>query len=170
MRDFLTAKADAGLSRGSVSNLLVPLRAMLNTAGEDGINSGNPAARLGRALPKRPARIVRALTAEELARVLAVARRMYPEHAVLLHVLAGTGLRLGEAIALQWGDLDVAGGFLEVNRSCQYRAHRLYIGSPKSGQERRGDVPGQLMGWLREAGLRAVRLHDLHHTYGVLLV
>jgi integrase len=217
IRDFLTAKAAAGLSRGSLSNLLVPLRAMLNTAVEDELLSGNPAARLGRALPKKPARIVRALTADELARVLALARRLYPKHADLLHILAWTGLRLGEAVALQWGDLDLSGRFLEVNRSAQYRAHRLHIGTPKSGQERRVDVPTVLVDRLRErrslreaeaalagrelsswvfpapsdeakpmnpvflrykvwyrllaeAGLRAVRLHDLRHTYAVLLL
>lgn len=217
VRDFLSGKAHAGLARGTVANLLVPLRAMLNTAVEDGVIPGNPAARLGRALPKRPARIVRALAAEELAGALAVARRLYPEHADLLHVLAWSGMRLGEAVGLQWGDVDVAGGFLEVNRSVQYRAHRLYIGSPKSGQERRVDIPRQLMERLRErrslreaeaalagralspwvfsapsddakpmnpaflrykvwyrvlleAGLRSVRLHDLRHTYAVLLL
>jgi integrase len=79
-----------------------------------------------------------------LARVLAVASKLYPEHADILHVLAWTGLRLGEACALQWDDLDGAGGFLEVRRTVGVRGRRLLVGAPKSGQARRVDLPATL--------------------------
>jgi integrase len=58
--------------------------------------------------------------------------------------------RLGEACALQWDDLDVAGRFLEVRRTVSYRAQRCIIGSPKSGQARRVDVPEALVARLHE--------------------
>ncbi len=141
------------LSRATLTNILIPLRAMLNAAVDDGKITANPAVRLGRfsrGLTDKEARKVSALSAEELARVLAVAVKLYPDYADLLHVLAWTGLRLGEACALQWGDLDVAGGFLEVRRTVSYRGYRLLVGAPKSGQARRVDLPAALVGRLRE--------------------
>ena len=143
----------APLSRATLANILIPLRAVLNAAVDDGKIPGNPAVRLGRfsrGLSEREARKVQALTAEELARVLAVASKLYPDHADILHVLAWTGLRLGEACALQWDDLDQAGGFLEVRRTVGLRGRRLLVGAPKSGQARRVDLPVALASRLAE--------------------
>ena len=220
IRELLAAKSSSGLSRGTLQNVLIPLRAMLNAAVDDGKIPANPAVRLGRysrGLTEREARKVAALTAAELSHLLATAEKDYPDHADLLTVLAWTGLRLGEACGLQWGDLDFKGHFLEVSRSIHYRAHRVLIGAPKSGQARRVDLPAVLVArlrtrqsvwqaeaavegrelspwvfpaptdpnkpinpahlrfkvWyrlLRHAGLRAVRLHDLRHTYASLLL
>jgi integrase len=134
---------------------------MLNAAVDDGRIPGNPAVRLGRysrGLTEREARKVTALTAPELAIVLGAALKHYPEHAGVLHVLAWTGLRLGEACGLQWGDLDVAGGFLEVRRAIAYRQHRgILVGAPKSGQARRVDVPRALVARLVERRSISVR-------------
>jgi len=141
------------LSRSTLANILIPLRALLNAAVDDGKIASNPAVRLGRfsrGLNEREARKVEALTAEELACVLAVASKLYPESADILHVLAWTGLRLGEACALQWGDIDVAGRFLEVRRTIGLRARRLLVGAPKSGQARRVDLPAVLASRLGE--------------------
>lgn len=152
LRELLAAKAASGLSRSTLQNILIPLRAMLNSAVDDGKLPGNPAVRLGRfsrGLTEREARRVTALTAEELARLLTLASRDYPENADLLHVLAWTGLRLGEACGLQWSDIDLAGHFVEVNRAVAYRAHRVQIGAPKSGQARRVDLPSALVARLR---------------------
>ena len=151
-----TKEADARpqpLARATLANILIPLRAMLNAAVDDGKIPGNPAVRLGRfsrGLNEREARKVQALTAEELARVLAVALKLYPEHADILHVLAWTGLPLGEACALRWDDVDQAGGFLEVRRTVGLRGRRLLVGAPKSGQARRVDLPTALAARLAE--------------------
>ena len=59
----------------------------------------------------------RALTAPELQLVLETAEAHAPDWADLLYTLAWTGLRLSEASGLQWGDVDFAGQFLDVNRS-----------------------------------------------------
>lgn len=143
----------APFSRATLTNIVIPLRAMLNAAVDDGKIPANPAVRLGRfsrGLAAGEARTVTVLTAEELTRVLAVAVKLYPDYADLLHVLAWTGLRLGEACALQWGDLDAAGGFLEVRRTVSYRGYRVLVGAPKSGQARRVDLAAALVARLRE--------------------
>jgi integrase len=47
-----------------------------------------------------------------------------------------TGLRQGEILALEWGDIDSHGGFIEVRRT-NYLGH---IGTPKNGKTRRVDM------------------------------
>jgi integrase len=158
LRELLATKAGAGLSRATLSNIIIPTRAMLNAAVDDGRIPGNPAVRLGRysrGLTEQDARKVTALTTEELSAVLGAALKHYPEYADVLHVLAWTGLRLGEACGLQWGDLDAAGGFLEIRRAISYRQHRILVGAPKSGQARRVDVPRGLV--VRLAERRSIR-------------
>ena len=62
------------------------------------------------------------------------------DHFPLVLLLARTGLRIGEAIALKWGDIDFSGRFIKVQRS----EVRGVISSPKSGKSRRVDMSQQL--------------------------
>src|SRR5688572_31251862 len=55
-----------------------------------------------------------------------------------------TGLRLGEQIGLQWGDIDWNGQFLVVQRNIV----RGVVTTPKSHQCRRVDLSVQLIGAL----------------------
>src|SRR5687768_17109801 len=55
-----------------------------------------------------------------------------------------TGLRLGEQIGLQWGDIDWNGQFLVVQRNIV----RGVVTTPKSHQCRRVDLSAQLIGAL----------------------
>jgi integrase len=64
--------------------------------------------RVKRTLPKRPT-----IEPEQLPSLLEAARRMRP----LLAIMAGAGLRNGEACALDWPDFDPASGALRVGAS-----------------------------------------------------
>lgn len=55
------------------------------------------------------------------------------ERCALLLVAGEAGLRQGEIIALEWGDVDLVAATLTVRRS-SWRGH---VGSPKSGQDRK---------------------------------
>ena len=81
--------------------------------------------------------------------MLAVADAAFSQHADALFTLAWTGLRVSEACGLQWGDLNLEGHYLEVNRAVAYRQHRLIVGAPKSGKARRVDLPADLVERLR---------------------
>lgn len=64
----------------------------------------------------------------------------FRDHFPFLLLLARTGVRLGEALAIKWGDVDWNGGFIHVQREYV----RGEISAPKSGHDRRVDMSDQL--------------------------
>jgi integrase len=65
---------------------------------------------------------------------------MYPDYYLFFMILCKTGARLGECIALRWGDIDHEKGVIWIRRS--YRRER--ITPPKSGNERKVRMSAQL--------------------------
>lgn len=131
------------LADGSVRRILAPLRSCLASAKREDLIRHNPTT--GAALPVRDEqhRIERdedeldehdrkALTTEQLATLLAVAPA---RHQVLLQLLAATGLRIGEALALRWGDVQLDGerAAVRVRRSLRHGRFK----PPKSRYGRR---------------------------------
>jgi integrase len=127
-----------GLSPKTLESICRTLSSILSQAVEDGHLSANPAFRLWRYYQKadHPKPRIQALTPEEVQRFLDVARQQAPREYPLFLCLVRTGLRLGKLLALQWGDLDVHGRFLEVRRNLV--AGR--ITTPKNGKIRRVDI------------------------------
>jgi len=128
-----------GKSRGLIKHVVAPIRGVFNEAIEAGLQLPNPAARIGRFLRDRgdPAHRIDPLTAEEEARLLGTARHAYPRHFSLLLCALRTGMRLGELLGLQWGDIDFQGRFIEVRRSL-VEGGRIEL--PKNGKIRRVDL------------------------------
>jgi integrase len=99
--DWLADDEAQGKSLGdrTIANATIPLRAALATAKREGLIRHNPAQ--GLALPPRQELAgdeIKVFTPEQLATVIGQA----PErHRLLLELLAATGLRISEAIALQ---------------------------------------------------------------------
>jgi integrase len=138
LRAYAAHVASRGVARNTVRLALSPVKAMLATAVEDEILTANPAAGLPNLIPTSTARPaaehVRALSAEELHAVL----DHVSEHWVLFfEFLAETGLRIGEAIEVRWGDidnldLDIGPRLLHVRR----RLYRGTVAAPKGGKTR----------------------------------
>jgi integrase len=128
-----------GLSRKHVGNMRTVLTGIFRRAVSADLLSRNPAeairGRLGR--EDREVRQVEWLTEPELTRLLEVARQRGSRYHPFLLTVATTGLRAGEALALQVGDVDLERCKLSIRRAI--RKHRL--GSPKSGKPRTVDVP-----------------------------
>jgi integrase len=78
---------------------------------------------------------VRALTHEQLAAFLAV---VHPRHWLMFRVLAATGLRISELIALQWRHLRLDGSHPCVR---VWRALVRGRDQPPKSRHGRGDVP-----------------------------
>jgi integrase len=129
---------ERSLADSTVRNIMAPLRACLATAVREGLIRSNPARDVD--LPHRPTaedaeEEVRAMTREQLSTVLA----LMPGHwRTFFWLLAATGLRVSEAIALQWRYLELD------DPSPHVRVRRGYvrgrIGPPKSRYGRR-NVP-----------------------------
>lgn len=124
-----TYRGDGGrLSARSVTNALVPLRICVTDAERAGFVPKNLVAALLPARPPRgPARDKGSfLTRSQLGKVMAeIPGPWLP----FFELLASTGLRISEAIALRWMDLDLGSNpHLKVRRSIV----RGVVGSPKS--------------------------------------
>jgi integrase len=81
------------------------------------------------------------LSAAEVGRMLEAARRDAPRHYPLFLFLADTGVRLGEAIALRWKDVNLDGGTARIARS--YSSGQR-LGPTKTGSERVVDLSSRL--------------------------
>jgi integrase len=142
VKRFIAEKLESGLSRSRVMVLLTVLNAVLNSAVEDGHLAANPASRLGHVMKmkKGPLKEIHPLAREELALFLATVQEHFPASYPLFLLLARTGMRFGETLALKWQDIDLHGGFIDVRRS--WRRKRL--STPKSGKGRHVDMSRQL--------------------------
>lgn len=151
VRSLLAEMLAAGLSRNSVRIIHATLRAMLNAAVDDGVLLANPADRLGRHLRLASTAATRddeikALSRDQLQQLLGIARVAHPEWHAFFFTLARTGLRLGEAFALQWAQVDLEAREIRVVQALS--AGR--IETPKSGRTRTVDVSAALADLLRE--------------------
>lgn len=83
--------------------------------------------------------------------MLDTVKKHFPEHYTLFLLLSRTGMRIGEALALKWGDLDYNGRFVEVKRSYV----RGRISTPKNKKGRRVDMSLQLAETLKAHELKS---------------
>jgi integrase len=97
---------------------LSALSVALNAAVREGVISSNPV-RVARR-PKGAAKVIDPFTRDELARIIADGSSHTPTSRVCA-LLAATGLRVGEAIALDVEDYDAATGLLSITRTCHDR-------------------------------------------------
>jgi integrase len=107
--------AKTGLARNTIRLRVAPVKALLATAHEEGLIRANPAAglRLGRTVADAPAKVPHALSEEEVVRVLA---EVPERHRLLVELLAQTGLRISEALALTKADIDFGRRRLNVSK------------------------------------------------------
>lgn len=130
------------LADDTIAKIVTVLRTLYSTALAEGLVSHNPTT--GIRLPKRDAqrRIdlgiddddqpAKALTTEELATLIRCTPERYRLH---LRVLAATGLRISELLALRWKDVTLDGSTPHVHVRRAYVKKRF--GPPKSRHGRR---------------------------------
>jgi integrase len=183
----------AGLSGATIRRILTTLSMALNMAVVDGTLARNVATMVRR--PKVARHEITAMTPDQARAVLtAVAGdRLAP----LYELLLGSGMRVGEAVGLNWGDVDLDQATVFVrhgktarsvrtipvppNVAASLRAHRARAGTidrhaplftgERKGQRLRVDVALHRFTELLEAArLPRMRLHDLRHAHATLLL
>ncbi len=155
------AMSDRGLSKSTIRFCVGAVRGVYNDLIDNGATLTNPAARPGKFLRDKTDRRLQIvpLTGEEVQRLLDAAlaideeraarplKDVSPSYYLFLLTAVRTGLRLGELMGLQWGDLDFHGRFIEVKRQW----NRAAYSDTKSGKMRRVDMSRQLCEALRQA-------------------
>ncbi len=141
VREFITQKKNANLTRSTIKNILAPVRAIYNQGIEDDDLQVNPASKVGKFNKRVPGETkINPLNREELAKLLKTARERMPHHYPALLCAARTGVREGELIGLKWTDVDFNGRFIEVRRNVS----KGRVTTPKSGKARKVDMSLQL--------------------------
>ncbi len=209
------------LARSTLRNALSVLRGIFNQAIEDGLLESNPAANFGRftrGAGSSEAKGV-ALTSEEVNQFLTAAKDVDQTCYPIFLLAARAGLRRGELVALQWGDIKFGKNDKDKNRFIVVRHNyvRREHTTTKSKKLRRVDMSRELrrvlirmrdahlkavasqgradistelvfqsteggiidpdnlyhryfVPTLAKSGIRRIRLHDLRHTFGSLLI
>jgi integrase len=151
IKTLIADKVAAGLAVNTVRLIASTLGSLLSAAVDDGILRVNPMAGVRRKLRilRRPERgagePAKAMSAEQLAAFLETARTRRPAFYALALLLARSGLRLGEALALRWTDIDLVSRTIRVERTLGhtvkgYPTTGPPIGTPKSGRARTVDM------------------------------
>jgi integrase len=124
IKTLLAKKREAGLSKDTVRLIRAAISAMYSDAVDAEVVTVNPAIKVGHARGKKaPDSItaserrqkIRAMTVEQLDTFLRAAATN--SHPTLWLFLADTGVRPGEAFALQWDDVDLANRQVHVHRA-----------------------------------------------------
>ena len=139
VREFMRAKAEAGLASKSIRHYRATLRAALNVALQDGLIARNAAA-LAKPprLEKRPLHV---FNKKEALVFLDVAKGHRLE--AIFTVALSLGLREGEILGLRWQDVDLDTAKLQVSCSLQRiklpgeAKGKLELIAPKTDKSRR---------------------------------
>ena len=149
------SKVNAGKAGSTVSHIKNVVSGIFNQAVDDDLIPANPALNLGTKFMKKINDAIESrkvsngdegkgepdpLTQKELKLLLDKVQKHYSEHYPLFLLLARTGVRIGEALGLQWGDIDFNSRFINLKRSLS----RGKITTLKGKRGRRVDMSLQL--------------------------
>jgi len=141
VKNFLLKKINDGYATSTVIHMKNAISGVLNLAVDDEILPANPAHKIGKIFNKQNMNSqMEPLNKDELSHLLRVFQEQYPKHFPLALTLARTGMRLGETIGLQWGDIDFNGRFITIQRGLV----RGKVETPKNGKIRKIDMSRQL--------------------------
>ena len=142
VKNFLLEMVGAGYSKSYAGQLKNVISGVLNKAVDDEVIQANPALQLGKNFLKVKDNkdSINTLTSKELKHLLYTVERHFSGDYPLFLLLARTGLRIGEALALKWDDIDFNERSIEVCRGF----YRNRISKPKNGKTRLVDMSLQL--------------------------
>lgn len=137
-------KTGKGLSANSVNAIISVLQSSLKTANFLGLTAEYTADKVKR--PKLKEKSVECFSLKEQKQIeqAILSGRKDKLYGILLCLYSG--LRIGELIALQWSDIDLAKGILTVSKSCHDSKDGLIVDEPKTANSRRLiPLPKQLL-------------------------
>ena len=127
-------------SRKSLKEMRTILSQIMRSAVTDGLISSNPAADKRLYIPSDIQNERSALSLDEWKDIVHNLDKLSGFDKLYLAIVAYTGLRRGEALGLQWNDIDLATNVIHVRRNVTHTSNQPIIGSPKTEKGTR-DVP-----------------------------
>lgn len=107
------------------------LSSMLAIAVKWGVIPANPCEKVDP--PKVRKKIIPSYNVQETKELLSALDQVSIRERMMITLALGTGMRLGELLALQWSDIDSFAGTLQIVRSCQAIPHQgLSTKEPKN--------------------------------------
>lgn len=140
VRAYLAHKAEGGASGNYVNGIARAMRAWFNWCVREELLAASPMRNVP--MPKKPKKILPALSAEEIRRLVRAAAD--DREKALVHFLLDTGLRASECCRLRVADVDVALGTVRVVAGKGEKDRDGYIGATTSRY---------LLRYIRRAGL-----------------
>ncbi|MDR2564447.1 MAG: tyrosine-type recombinase/integrase [Bifidobacteriaceae bacterium] len=147
--------AGRGAAQATKARVVISLRALFRDLAEAGLVADNPASNVKRPKSGRPGRAGRPFAWSEVDRLVAAVGAFRADLGRVVFTLAHTGLRWGELVALQAGDLRDGGQALSVERS---QSAGFAVKAPKSGRSRMVPLDRRVREVL--AGLASGKGHD----------
>ncbi|MDU0409777.1 tyrosine-type recombinase/integrase [Lactococcus lactis] len=133
-RDYLLARPNrqngGTLSANSVNHQMVLLKKLLDIGVKRGYMEVNPS-KMVKKLPV-PKAVMKYYTAKEFKEFLTIFEDGEYSYKLFFKVLFFTGLRLGEALALTWEDINFEESYLMISKSIYYYKNEAYLGTPKN--------------------------------------
>lgn len=145
---------------------------VLSQAVREGLIPVNPATRVE--LPKSQKKTPDYFQPDEISKILSALEGEPIKWRMLIHILMITGCRRGEALGLEWKDIDMASGQLHIRQSVQYRPDRgTYIDTPKTASgDRWVAIPPETISLLRKYRVwqaeERLRLGEFYRDQGLL--
>ena len=135
IRGLYRERLDSGLAPRTVQYIHVTLRKALAQAVSDGLVARN--ATDGVKAPRPRKKEMNPLSGDQARAFLAAAREGSDRFEALYVLAVHTGMRRGELLGLQWDDVDLAAGTLQVRRSLAEARTGFRYEPPKNGRGRR---------------------------------
>jgi hypothetical protein len=137
IQQWVADRLRRGIGWQSVRNAWVLLSSILETAVEYGYLQSNPAPGVKfpqKALRRKPAMIA----GDDFAKLL---RELSETHRTMVSLIAATGLRIGELLALRWSSLDLEAGRWRPGHRCSKAHSRHRRPSGHCGRSRSARTP-----------------------------
>jgi integrase len=148
IKTLLAQLKGKGLSPARLRTINGVISGILNSAIEDELITSNPCLRMGKYVGRGNVKDIDPLTADEVSTLLENASEHLSDWLYTLFlVLVRAGLRIGEALALEWSDIDFDGRTAEITKSWCYT--RKTLGPPKNDKARRVDLTPMVVEALR---------------------